>query len=312
MVIGILCVTGVVGLWSVTSILVKIALRFIDPLTLAFLRIVQGLIFFVVLFAARRKSWRSLLRPDRWVLVGGLGLSVNYLCFVLALRFTGAGVGGLVVQIQFVVLAVLSALVLRERLGPAKITGILSVIAGVLLVFGHTGALGDALRSDYALGNAIMLAAGVGWGTYALANKALSRRRGNLEILIPFFAQALVVSAVLSAWQFEIITPLNPQAILVIVALGFGSTGVGFLLMSEALRRLSGALVGTTTASTPLFTLLLANPILGETLGPRTFASAGLIIAGVLTIALTERRANRVPSRSSPESPSPRVWSRGR
>jgi drug/metabolite transporter (DMT)-like permease len=231
-----------------------------------------------------------------WLVIGGIGLTVNYSCFIAALEFTSAGAGGLVVQIQFVALALLAALVLKERIGIIKAAGIASVIGGVLVVFGLTGALSEAVKAEYALGNGIMLAAGLGWGTYALSNKALSKRMGNLEILIPIFVVAIVVTAPFSIVRFETKAAISPQAVMVIAVLGIGSTGAGFLLMSEGLRRLSGALVGTVTASTPLFTLLLANAILGEDLSPWMFLSAALIIAGVGSIVYsewTERRGGQ-------------------
>ena len=290
MLIGILCVSGVVCLWSITSIFIKIALRFVDPGTLTFLRLLQGLVVFLALFAMKHGQWRRLVRYDRWLLIGGLGLTVNYICFVLALEFTGAGTGGLVVQIQFVVLAILAAVVLKERLGWIKISGIVLVICGVLVVFGLTGALGDVLSARYALGNSIMLAAGIGWGIYALSNKVLSARMSNLEILIPLFTLALIGSAVVGARYVEIKAPITVQAVLVIAVLGFGSTGAGFLLMSEALRRLSGTLVGTMTAITPLFTLVLAGVIIDEVLNPWMFLSALLIVSGVLSIGYSEWR----------------------
>lgn len=292
MLIGIICVFGVVGFWSVTSILVKIALGFVDPFTLAFVRLLLGLAVFSVMYAARKGSWRRLIRREPWLLAGAAGLALNYVCFILSLRFTSAGAGGLVVQSQFVVLAVLAALVLKERLGFPKILGIAAVIGGILTVFGATGGLSDAMRSEYALGNTIMLIAGIGWGVYALSNKALSGRLGNLEILIPVFVIAVVISGIFAVINFNVVESITAKGVFVIAGLGL-MTGAGFWLMSEALRRLSGALVGTITATTPLLTLVLAYFILGEPLRPLMFASGFLIISGVIAIALTEWKNNQ-------------------
>ena len=51
--IGIACMVGVVGLWSIVPILVKQLLAVFDPFTIAFLRSAQGAGFALALLYAR-------------------------------------------------------------------------------------------------------------------------------------------------------------------------------------------------------------------------------------------------------------------
>ena len=71
--IGIACMVGVVGLWSIVPILVKQLLTVFDPLTIAFLRSAQGAGFALALLYARGYGVRSILW-SRWHVVGGMGV----------------------------------------------------------------------------------------------------------------------------------------------------------------------------------------------------------------------------------------------
>ena len=129
---GILCMVTTTVLWSIIPILVKIALKTIDPFSLSFLRLFQGAVVLLLLYRIRGGQWRALFQKNRWLLIGGIGTSINYALFTVGLNFTTAGAGVLVVQIQVVTLSVLAALFLDERLTAFKIAGMVAVICGVV------------------------------------------------------------------------------------------------------------------------------------------------------------------------------------
>ena len=288
--LGIASMIGVVSLWSITYVLIKIALRVVDPYTLAFLRLAQGVIILSVLYKIRGGRWHDLLRNEKWLLVGGLAIGVNYILLVLSLDYTTASAGGLVVQFQFVTLAVLSAIILRESFSTLKTVGILTIVCGIVLVFSTQGALVDVLNAKYVLGNTLMLASAIGWGIYALANKALSSRLDTLAILIPILTIGAVAAGFTSIIRFEVKSLPSATDIMVIVVLGVFCTGVTNALLVEGLKRLSASVAGAMTGATPLFNTLLAHWVLGEKLTPLMFVSALLIILGILGLVYSEWR----------------------
>ncbi len=279
---------GVVVLWSFTPTLVKIALRTFDPLTITFLRLAQGVTVMFALYKLRGGKLRRLFIPDGWILLGGAGVTINYIFFVYGFNFTTAGAGGLVMQVQLIALLVLATVVLREPISAKKLAGICAVVAGVSLVFITGGELGGAFRAKYLLGNAMLVLAGIGWAIYAVCNKALAARRPVLEILLPVLGMALVASAVAALFRFELRAPLTLQAVLTMIALGALCTGVSFILISEGLKRLSASLAGVITSLTPIANLLLAHWLLGEQLYAATLVSGILVIGGIVAIALAE------------------------
>ena len=85
MLIGILCMFGVVSLWSVTPTLIKIALRSFDPFTIAFYRLTIGAAVLLVAYVVRKGKARRLIQTDSFILIGGLGVTINYAFFCLSL-----------------------------------------------------------------------------------------------------------------------------------------------------------------------------------------------------------------------------------
>jgi drug/metabolite transporter (DMT)-like permease len=299
MLIGILCMFGVVSLWSVTPTLIKIALRSFDPFTIAFYRLTIGAAVLLVAYVVRKGKARRLIQTDSFVLIGGLGVTINYAFFCLSLNFTTAGAGGLIAQVQFIILAILAAILLKEKFRPLKIAGMGAVITGIIVVLILKGDFRSAFAAQYRLGNSFMLISGTGWAFYALSNKVLSTRRSNFEILIPMLVIGSVltgISAIAAGGagppNAESLT-VTPEAIGAILVLGVLSTGGGFLLVDAGMRRLSAGLAGTITGFTPVLNLIVAHFALGEPLIPMLFLCGILIALGLAGIVRSERSSLR-------------------
>lgn len=286
--IGILCMLGVFALWSVIPVLVKLLFPVFDPFTIAFLRLLQGAAVVSVAFFARGHTLRD-IQWSWWHMIGGLGVSLNFSLYALSLSYTTASAGSLVVQVQYVALTVLAVAVLRERLGAGKIAGMALVLAGVAVVVGAREDVGHLFAPRYVLGNVLMLFAGLGWGIYALANKALAPRAGTAAILIPMMTMGVVVTGALAATHFQLRSEPTADTWIVVLVLGVLTTGCAFVLVSEGMKRFSAVLVGTLTATTPIGQIALAHWVLGE---PVTWSLTGggvLILAGVLGMVYAER-----------------------
>lgn len=290
--IGIACMVGVVGLWSIVPILVKQLLAVFDPFTIAFLRSTQGAGFALALLYAGGYTVRS-IPWSRWHVVGGVGIALNYALYALSLSYTTASVGVLIVQVQYVALTLLAVAVLGERIGRGKIIGMGLVLAGIAAVVAWGDDAGALLAPDYMRGNAIMLLSGLGWGIYALANKVLAPRASSGAILAPMMGLGALLIALLAAASFQLRATPDGQDFLSIVALGVVGTGLSFTLVSEGMKRLSATLAGSITTATPITQIALANQVLGEPLGWHIAGGGTLIIVGILVMALAERYASK-------------------
>lgn len=286
--IGILCMLGVVVLWSAIPVLVKLLFPVFEPFTIAFLRSLQGAAVVWALFFAGGNRLRA-MPWSRWHVVGGLGISLNYSLYALSLSYTTASAGVLVVQIQYVTLAVLAAIVLGERLGAKKMAGMALALSGVAVVVGIRADVSYLLAPRYVLGNVLMLFAGLGWGVYALANKALAPQATTAAILGPMMSLGALVTGGLAAVHFELRSPPTVETLIAILVVGVLGTGCAFILVSEGIKRLSAALAGTITTITPIGQIALAHMVLGEPVTWSLASGGALILAGVLGMVYAER-----------------------
>ena len=290
--IGILCMLGVFALWSVIPVLVKLLFSVFDPFTIAFLRLLQGAAVVSLAFFARGHSLRD-IQWSWWHVIGGLGMSLNFSLYAFSLSYTTASAGSLVVQVQYVALTVLAVAVLRERLGAGKIVGMALVLAGVAVIVGVREDVSHLFAPRYVLGNVLMLFSGLGWGIYALANKALAQRVGTTAILAPMMAMGVVVTGALSATHFQLHSEPTAATWIIVFILGVLATGCAFVLVSEGMKRLSAVLVGTLTATAPIGQIALAHWVLGEPVTWSLIGGGVLILAGVLGMVYAERFQGR-------------------
>ncbi len=288
--IGILCMLGVCVSWSFVPIVVKLLFPVFDPFTIAFLRTVQGAAVVWAVFFARGHRLGG-MPWSGWHLLGGLGMSLNYSLYALSLSYTAASAGVLIVQVQYVTFAMLAVVVLGERLGAVKIAGMGLVLAGVALVVGMRADISEFIAPRYRLGNVLMLFSGLGWGVYALCNKALAPRTGTTEILAPMMSLATVAIGAVAATQFELRSRPTTGTLFALLALGVLGTGCSFILVSEGMKRLSAALVGAITAMTPIGQIALAYFFLREPMSWSLVGGGLLILSGVLGMVYAEKRS---------------------
>ena len=271
---------------------VKLLFPVFDPLTISFLRSAQGAAFVLALFFAGGHRLRD-IEWSRWHIIGGLSISINYSFYALSLSYTTASAGVLIVQVQYVTLAVLAAFVLRERLGVGKVAGMVLVLTGVAVVVGMRADVGHLLAPRYRLGNTLMLFSGLGWGVYALANKALASRAETPAILFPMMGVSALLTGAVAVPQFELRSPPTAETLVAVLVVGVLGTGLSFTLVSEGMKRLSAALAGTITTATPIAQIVLAHWVLGEQVTWSLAGGGALILGGVLGMVYAERHQAR-------------------
>ena len=289
---------GVVALWSFVPTLVKLLLPVFDPMTITFLRTAQGLAVALALLYTGGCRLRD-IAWSRWHLIGGLGMSLNYSLYAVSLSYTTASAGVLIVQVQYVTLAALAAFVLHERLGWGKIASMGVVLSGIAVVVGFSAEVGHLFAPRYMLGNVLMLGSGIGWGVYALSNKALAPRAGTAAILVPMMAVCAVVTGAVAALQFQLRAAPTADALVAVLVVGAVGTGPSFILVSEGIKRLSAALAGAITAATPIAQIALAHHVLEEPLSWSVSGGGVLILGGIIAMIFAERfqaRRARVPA----------------
>ncbi|MFG2001471.1 DMT family transporter [Spirillospora sp. NPDC048911] len=265
-----------VVLWSSAFIAGAVGVGAAPPLLLTFARFALAGVLLAGLAVALRAPWPRGRRLGHIAVTGLLIQAVQFGALYSAMGLgLPAGVVALVQGLNPVVIALLAASALGERVTARQWAGFGLGAAGVVL------AVADRVAFS-ALGVVLCVAGLLGLSVGTLYQK---RFVADMNVFSGTAVQFLVAAPVIGAssllWETPRVThwPAFGAALAWIVLVN--SVGV-FLLLNTMLRRSSASRVSTLFFLTPSVTALLAWVTIGESLAPLTVAGLVLGGAGVL------------------------------
>ncbi|MEW6413088.1 MAG: DMT family transporter [Candidatus Zixiibacteriota bacterium] len=267
--------------WGWSFVATKILLSYVNPVELMGLRFIVGLpVLFVVVFA--RKVKFSFSPRHRWqVLLGAAIITAHFLIQITGIKYTTATNTGWIISITPLVLAVMSYLILREKIGYKEIAGIAVATAGILLLVSR----GDITDLSWlsSVGDWLVLASAHTWALYTVATRDLSRKYDPLavtsSILLP--SAVILVTYMLFTSDWDKFLHLPFEAVLALLFLGVLSLAIAHWFWQEGVSSLGASRAGIFLYLEPLATTALAVPYLGEPFGVFTAVGGMLVLGGV-------------------------------
>ena len=277
-------------IWGWTFVATKILVAELGPVEIFGLRLAIGLPFLAGVLLVRRVPLRFSRADAAPLLLGGAIFTLHFLVQIYGLRFTTATNSSWIISVSPLALAVLSFLVLRERIGSNGVAGIAVATIGVLLLVSR-GRLNDLawLRST---GDWLVLVSAFTWAIYTVVTRDLSRRRHPLTVTLGILLIAASFTAVLFATTADLarVRALSPRGLAALLYLAIPGMAIGQWFWQEGVARLGATRAGLYLYLEPLATLVLAVPLLGEAFGAFTALGGGLVLAGVY-VGQRDRRA---------------------
>jgi drug/metabolite transporter (DMT)-like permease len=277
-------------IWGWTFVATKMLVAELGPVEIFGLRLAIGLPFLAGVLLVRRVPLRFSRADAAPLLLGGAVFTLHFLVQIYGLRFTTATNSSWIISVSPLALAVLSFLVLRERIGWNGVAGIAVATIGVLLLVSR-GRLTDLawLRST---GDWLVLVSAFTWAIYTVVTRDLSRRRHPLAVTLGILLIAASFTAVLFATTADLasVRRLSPRGLAALLYLAIPGMAIGQWFWQEGVARLGATRAGLYLYLEPLATLVLAVPLLGEAFGAITALGGGLVLAGVY-VGQRDRRA---------------------
>jgi drug/metabolite transporter (DMT)-like permease len=273
-------------LWGTVAVIVRVLVQSMDAGLIAFVRILlAGAAITLVLYA---REGLAGLRPHwRLVVPAAIGIALNYLLFTLGLKYTLASAGAMVVQSEVVFLAALSVLA-GEAFGTRKGLGMALAMGGVFLITWNGESLGELFASEYFLGNIIVMVAGFFWAVYVFCQRRMARGPGILVHLSPIFLLAALFLLPFSIDSLPSLMALDAIQLLALLYLGIVCTGLGYILLAEAMKSISASGAGVLTTVMPMTSVCLSAIFLNEVLTTFIIVGACLDISGVILVVRSE------------------------
>ena len=262
--------------WGISFVATKIVLAEVSPATLIFTRFFIGVI---VLLAMTRRLPPKSAWPALFVM-GFIGVFVHQMLQSYALTMTSAVQTGWLIGVTPIWSAILSAIVLHEKLTRWKVVGLVGGFVGALLVVTR----GDFSTAVFALpstrGDLLILASTVNWAVYSILGhrtiRALGPRLATTGSMLAGLALLTPMFVIRYGWtEWPALTLRGWSAILF---LGVCCSAIGYLFWYGALEHIEVSRVSVFLYLEPLITFAAAVMILTEPV------SAVAVVGGLIVM----------------------------
>jgi drug/metabolite transporter (DMT)-like permease len=248
---------------------------------------VGAVTLWALLLATRRFRRPRSIR--RLLLLGLVEPGAVFLLFNVGLTRTSAVSAGLLASTDTLIAVVLAVAVLHERLQLRGWLALAAGTAGTALVSIGPGGGGGSL-----LGDLFVLAGSAVGASYFLIARRLpvgeATLTGTAFQLLAGCAVALTYAAVGWPTQGSALPSAPAGLVLAAVAAGIIGTAIPFYLLNRALETTSGSTAAVVLNLIPVFAVVTAVLLLGETLMLPMLLGGGLILAALVVLARSEAR----------------------
>lgn len=271
-------------IWGGNQVAIKISSRGFEPIFAATLRSIGAAILLALYgLITRQRLWVK-GEALKYAIAVGLFFGLEFIFVFSGTRFTHASRGTVLLYTSPFWVALGAHFLLRERLTPLKVGGLLLAFGGVLAVFAaNPGELG----STHLLGDFMEIVGAVFWASETLLGKK-AMTKSLLTPLQVIFWQCLVSIPLLFAaslalegvpqveWRADAVLALAHQTVIVAT--------VTYLVWYWLLSRFPASSIASFSFFTPLFGVMLGGIILSEPITWLLIFGVALVAAGIYVV----------------------------
>ena len=267
--------------WGGSYTATKIAVSRVSPVAVLWLRFgIGAAVLGLVLFLKKRLQLLPLHQMTELCFLGFFGVFLHNYIQAWGLRTAAAGISALIIACTPVIIALLSAFLLKEKLVQRQSLGIIMAAFGVLFILSK-GNLAFLKEGNYSFGELLVVCSAFTWALFSVFS------RKALKTIPPALAMFYVI---LSGWFFSSI-PFLFQGVREISKLdmaGWGSTlflgvfcsALAYVFWYDALKLLPASEVGVFLYISPIVAVAVAWIFLGEPLLLSSIIGGGLVLTG--------------------------------
>ena len=236
-----------------------------------------------LLFTRYRGEFGAFRRRD-WLVATATGaaLAVHFAAYFESLAWTSVAASVTIVQSQPLFVAVGAAVVLDERVGRRRATGIGVAVVGIVAMSAGDLLAGAAVRGPRPLyGNALAVLGAVMAAVYVLVGRSLRQRVAVVPYVLVVYSACAATLLVVAVAQGLPLTGYGRREWLIFLALAVGPGLFGHTVVNWALEHVESSVVSVSLLGEPVGATLLALILLAEAPGPTTLAGAAVVLLGI-------------------------------
>lgn len=268
------------------SIAKEVMPAYVQPFAFVLMRVGGALVLFWIVSALFIKEKVDKKDLPRMALLAVFGVACNQLLFLKGLSITTPINASIIMISNPIVVLIIAAVILKEKISLNKIIGISFGIAGAILIL--TFSANFTFGSETITGDIMILINSISWAFYIVLVKPLMKKYNTFTIVKWVFLFGFCY--VLPFGYSEIVAvdwinmPANVWHDVIFVVVG--TTFFAYVLNTYALRALSPSVVSIYVYLQPFLATLFAIYIYqNDTMDLRKLTAAALIIFGVYMVS---------------------------
>jgi drug/metabolite transporter (DMT)-like permease len=291
-------------LWGLLPIALAIVLKKIDIYTINWFRFATAFILLGGYLAQQRnlpKLSQLQAVPIYLFAIAILGLTGNYIFFVMGLKATSPSHAEVLIQLAGVFLSLGGLVIFKERYTRYQWLGVGILLAGFIGFFYEQLKMMATQSDRYISGSSILIIAGVSWAIYALIQKQLLTKLESAHIMWVMYAVCMLIFGTMAKPQTLI--QLNSIELIALIFCGL-NTVIAYGAFAESLQHWEASRVSAILALAPIFTIVsmeITADVAPNLVAPEHITTLGLlgailVVTGSMSISLGKRKTLAVGS----------------
>lgn len=297
---GIIYASVTAFFWGFLAIALKVAAREVAPVTIVWFRFAVAFIMLATWLAATKPaSFQIMRKPPLLLILAALGLSWNYMGYMLGIDYTTPSNAQLFIQSGPMLLAIAGFVIFKEKLARKQIIGFLVAIVGFSFFYRDQLAAFFETRSTYQNGILFTISGAVAWAAYAILQKKLVLKHSVDSLNLVLFGLPAILY--LPFVQLGPLFELHYTWWLLMFFLGL-NTFIAYTCMANALKYTEANKVSIIIIMNPMITFITmgiltemnVSWVQHERFSPVTLLGAAIVFTGALLVVgrPKKRKAN--------------------
>ncbi len=278
-------------IWGAASPIFKLALQNFPPFSLAFLRFFGGMLILLPFvwqnLRVEKKDWLNLF------FLSFFGISINITFFFLGLKQAPSINAPIIASSGPIFLYLFSIIFLREKPNLRVLLGLIVSLAGVIVIVSQP--LFDEGFGGNFIGNMFFVLATLGAVGHAIFSKKIIPKYQPITITFWSFWIGMVTFIPFFLWEMVNSDPFSRLDYRGIVGIIYGiifSSTLAYFLFEWGIKKIPAQESGLFTYIDPLVAIVIAIPLLRETITPVFILGSLLVFSGII---IAEGRINYHP-----------------
>ena len=276
--------------WGLTPTLGKILAALEAPFIITFGRFLFACLWlFPILMLQKQRVLidRDLLKI--FVVLGFTGIFLHNVLMYKGLEYISASITSLIFAFIVVQVAVIDSIIYRKLPSLGSILGIILSVLGIVIVV-TGGDLSDLETGEFGWGIFLIFGSALSWAIYTVVSRRALRQHSPLIVTSYASLAGLALTLPFPITNFKTTTFIfsDSSSILFVIFLGVASSAITFIWHHQAIKKLGVLSTSIYLNLMPIFGVLSAALILGETIDRYVLVGGVLVICGIVLVNLKE------------------------